>query len=183
MHIFHIAERPRWEAAKLSGSYAQSTLGRTLEDEGFIHASRADQWETVRDTYYADHTGPLVLLTIDTDRLTSAWQEDEVGETSFPHVYGPINVTAVIDERPLPRAAGATDAPPQTVMQVFLAEFVWRIGVAVGFMVLVAIGGFVAIWLLGDRWALVGCAAARLLGIAAVVPLGRRRRARLSGAV
>ena len=64
MHIFHIAERPRWEAAKLSGSYAQSTLGRTLEDEGFIHASRADQWETVRDTYYADHTGPLVLSLI-----------------------------------------------------------------------------------------------------------------------
>jgi uncharacterized protein (DUF952 family) len=179
MHIFHIAERPRWEAAKLSGSYAQSTLGRTLEDEGFIHASRADQWETVRDTYYAEHTGPLVLLTIDTDRLTSAWQEDEVGDTSFPHVYGPINVGAVIDERPLPRPAG--EGPPQTFMQLFLTEFVWRIVVAVGFMVLVTVGGFVAIWLLGDRWALLGCAAGLLVGIAAVVPLARRRRARLPG--
>ena len=46
--IFHIATVADWEAAQRSGSYTTSTLGRTLVEEGFIHASRADQWQGVR---------------------------------------------------------------------------------------------------------------------------------------
>ena len=42
---------------------------------------------------------PLVLLEIDTDLLTSPWQEDPVGDTTFPHVYGPIKTSAVVDVR------------------------------------------------------------------------------------
>ena len=101
MRIFHLAEAAHWEDAQRTGAYAQSTLGRTLAEEGFIHASREDQWETVRATYYADHDGPLVLLEIDPDLLTSPWREDPVGDTTFPHVYGPINTSAVVDARPL----------------------------------------------------------------------------------
>ena len=99
VRIFHIAEAPHWEAAQSSGSYLQSTLGLTLADEGFIHCSREDQWPTVLETYYAGHMGELVLLEIDTTRLASPWQEDPVGDTTFPHVYGPIGVDAVVAER------------------------------------------------------------------------------------
>ena len=101
MRIFHLAEAAHWDQALRTGAYVQSTLGRTLADEGFIHASRADQWETVRATFYAGHDGPLVLLEIETDLLTSAWQEDPVGDTTFPHVYGPINTAAVVSTRSL----------------------------------------------------------------------------------
>ena len=101
MRIFHLAEAVHWEEAQRTGTYAQSTLGRTLDDEGFLHASREDQWETVRATFYADHDGPLVLLEIDTDLLTSPWQEDPVGDTTFPHVYGPLNTSAVVSTRSL----------------------------------------------------------------------------------
>jgi uncharacterized protein (DUF952 family) len=101
MRIFHLAEAAHWEDAQRTGAYAQSTLGRTLAEEGFIHASRADQWETVLETYYAGYDGALVLLEIDTDLLTSAWQEDAVGDTTFPHVYGPINTSAVVATRDL----------------------------------------------------------------------------------
>ena len=101
MRIFHLAEAVHWADAQRTGAYEQSTLGRTLAEAGFIHASREDQWETVRATYYADHDGPLVLLEIDTDLLTSPWQEDQVGDTTFPHVYGPINASAVVGTRSL----------------------------------------------------------------------------------
>jgi uncharacterized protein (DUF952 family) len=101
MHIFHIATADDWAAAHRAGTYTTSTRGRTLEQEGFIHASRPEQVDGVWKAFYADAGEPLVLLTIDTDELTSPWQEDPVGEDTFPHVYGPINASAVVHAEPL----------------------------------------------------------------------------------
>ena len=47
-----------------------------------------------------------MLLTIDTEKLTSPWQEDPVGDDTFPHVYGPINATAVVGAEPLDERGG-----------------------------------------------------------------------------
>jgi glutathione S-transferase len=104
MQIFHIATVADWEAAQAAGSYAISTRGRTLEQEGFLHASREDQWPGVLDRFYADVTEPLVLLVIDTDRLTSRVVEEAPapGMTeTFPHIYGPLDPSAVVATRPL----------------------------------------------------------------------------------
>ena len=60
--IFHVALAADWATAQEAGDYRISTLGRTLEQEGFIHASRADQWPGVRERFYAGVTEPLVLL-------------------------------------------------------------------------------------------------------------------------
>ena len=54
MRIFHIATAADWTAAQQSGAYTTSTRGVTLEQEGFLHASRADQCEGVRAAFYAD---------------------------------------------------------------------------------------------------------------------------------
>lgn len=104
MQIFHIATVADWEAAQSSGAYTTSTIGRTLAEEGFLHASREDQWEGVRDRYYADVTEPIVLLVIDTDLLTSPWVEEipAPGMTgTYPHIYGPLNPAAVTEIRPV----------------------------------------------------------------------------------
>jgi uncharacterized protein (DUF952 family) len=105
MHIFHIATAADWAAAQRSGTYTTSTRGRTLEQEGFIHASRREQVTGVWKAFYADVGEPLVLLTVDTDLLTSRWQEDPVASEgssdTFPHVYGPINAAAVVHAEPL----------------------------------------------------------------------------------
>ncbi|MGI8645844.1 MAG: DUF952 domain-containing protein [Nocardioides sp.] len=101
MRIHHIATRADWDEARTTGAYTTSTLGRTLEEEGFLHASRAEQVEGVRTAFYAGVVEPLVLLTIDTDKLTSRWQEDPVGDDTFPHIYGPLNPDAVVEVRPL----------------------------------------------------------------------------------
>jgi uncharacterized protein (DUF952 family) len=99
VRIFHIATQADWDAALATGAYTTSTHGVTLADEGFIHASRDDQWEGVRERYYSDVAEPLVLLEIDTDLLDVPWVEEPpapgVDET-FPHIYGPLKPEAVV---------------------------------------------------------------------------------------
>jgi len=101
--IYHVALASDWAAAQSEGAYAVSTLGRSLADEGFIHASRADQWAGVRARFYADVTEPLVLLVIDRARLAAQVLDEVVPDSdeTFPHVYGPIEVAAVVEVRAL----------------------------------------------------------------------------------
>jgi len=97
MLVHHVALATDWAAAQRQGDYRVSTRGRTLEQEGFVHCSHGHQWERVRAAYYADVTEPMVLLTVETDLLTSPVVE----EGGFPHVFGPIDVVAVVDVRSL----------------------------------------------------------------------------------
>lgn len=69
MLIFHVATRADWDAARASGAYTTSTYGVSLAQEGFLHASREDQWPGVLERYYAHVREPLVLLTVDTELL------------------------------------------------------------------------------------------------------------------
>lgn len=111
--IFHLALASEWAAAEKSGAYTTSTLGRSLAEEGFIHASRADQWTGVRDRFYADVTEPLVLLEIDTDLLdVPVVEEPPVPgiEETFPHIYGRLPASAVV--KAIPLSPGTTSAAP-----------------------------------------------------------------------
>ncbi len=95
MHIFHITTRRQWQAAQPNGRYFPSPA------EGFVHCSRADQVLAVAERFYKGQSG-LVLLVIDPQRLTSElkWEapSDESASATgpFPHVYGPINLEAVV---------------------------------------------------------------------------------------
>lgn len=108
MRISHISTAADWTRAQESGRYETSTAGRTLAEEGFIHASRRDQVSGVFDRYYRDLHEPLVLLTIDTERLGCEWREDRVGDDTYPHIYGPIVPAAVIDVQQLDRQGAPT---------------------------------------------------------------------------
>nr|WP_179665554.1 DUF952 domain-containing protein [Nocardioides panaciterrulae] len=105
VRIFHVATVSDWEQARREGSYTTSTLGRTLAEEGYIHASRSDQWQGVLARFYTGVAEPLVLLEIETDLLDVPVVEEPpapgVTET-FPHVYGAIPAAAVTRVRPLP---------------------------------------------------------------------------------
>jgi uncharacterized protein (DUF952 family) len=96
VRIFHIARAVDWEHARRTGSYTWSTHGRTLAQEGFIHAARREQVRGVFDAFYRDVPDRLVLLAIDTDLLTSPWRDEPVGTDVFPHIHGPLNTSAVI---------------------------------------------------------------------------------------
>ena len=183
VQIFHIAEVAHWAEAQQSGAYTWSTIGRTLDEEGFLHAARGDQWDVVRRRYYSRVTEPLVLLVIDTDRLTSPWQEDSVGDTTYPHIYGPLNPDAVVATVPLD-ASGEVQAPKpaggRTFMQEFLGEMSFRMiaGVLVmGFAFLCSAVGVAAA---GDVGGLVGILSGLAVGIVAAVAVARRRDERLN---
>ncbi len=103
-HVFHLALASDWAAAQSDGEYRVSTLGVTLEQEGFLHAAFSHQWEGVRDRYYTDVVDPLVLLEIDPDLLDVPLvvETPEGSDEAFPHIYGPLPVAAVVDARPVP---------------------------------------------------------------------------------
>jgi glutathione S-transferase len=101
--IYHLALAEDWREAERAGEYRVSTRGRRLEEEGFIHCSRAHQVAGVASRYYVGLDG-LVLLTIDPDRLRSEVRYEAVpgSDEPFPHVYGPIDVDAVVRVEPWP---------------------------------------------------------------------------------
>jgi uncharacterized protein (DUF952 family) len=104
--ILHIAFVEQWEAAREAGCYRWSTRGKSLDDGAtFIHASRPEQVAMVANFAYDDVDEALCLLVIDTERLVSALCEEPAGEQLFPHIYGPLNLDAVVDVRPYERGA------------------------------------------------------------------------------
>lgn len=99
MTIYHLAEPQHWERALRDGSYDQSTRGRTMAQEGFIHCSADQQWPVVRRSFYADYPATLLLLEIDEAELTEPAVHEvgnpATGET-FPHLYAALPVHAVV---------------------------------------------------------------------------------------
>ncbi len=105
MCIYHIAVESDWAKAVETGEYTISTLGRTLAEQGFIHASDAHQVAGVANCVhgsYADRD-QLIVLVIDVDRLRSEVRYERVpgADDPFPHIYGPVNADAVVATTPL----------------------------------------------------------------------------------
>lgn len=91
--IFHIARREDWESAEREGVYRTPTL----PSEGFIHCSRSDQVIRVANALFKGRTG-LVLLEIDPRRVGAEIRHEncEGGQEVFPHVYGALDLGAVV---------------------------------------------------------------------------------------
>jgi len=181
VRIFHLATAADWEAARISGRYTTSTYGRTLAEEGFIHASRADQWQGVRRRFYADVTEPLVLLVLDTDRLDAPVVEEEAvpgsGET-FPHVYGAIGPDAVVQVIPLDRD-GSAAVPEASFSRLFLGEVLHQALLASVVLVLVAAATLVGIAVADDWGPILGVLVGLALGLLLARLIHLRRAASL----
>jgi len=92
--IFHITTAPEWETARREGAYRAPSL----ETEGFIHCSLPTQVTHVADWFYRD-IPDLLLLCIFPSELTSElkWEpSSDAFAGEFPHVYGPIDIEAVV---------------------------------------------------------------------------------------
>ncbi|HZU78577.1 MAG TPA: DUF952 domain-containing protein [Acidimicrobiales bacterium] len=107
--VFHIADPGFLAEALASGSYRGSSAGLSLDDVGFVHCARPDQLAGVVERYYRD-ADEIVVLVVDTDRLGVPLRE-EPGESgaSFPHLYGPLPMSAVVRTVKLRRTGGAFD--------------------------------------------------------------------------
>jgi uncharacterized protein (DUF952 family) len=99
--IYHITSLEAWNEARQRGDYRTGSL----ETEGFIHCSTDQQVIPVAEKYYKGQE-KLILLVIEPERLTSdlKWEPPAEGApppgvpegSLFPHIYGPINLEAVV---------------------------------------------------------------------------------------
>jgi len=92
--IYHVTTAAGWSAAKTNGFYETPSL----KEEGFIHCSQENQVAGVLERYFSGRKD-IVKLVIDTDKLTNrfVFEWSPSTEDTFPHVYGVINLEAVID--------------------------------------------------------------------------------------
>lgn len=97
--ILHIVEAEVWETARAHDSYSDPSLA----SEGFIHCSTPQQVLIPANERFAGRRG-LLLLVIDPALLSEELIYEDCYESGhrFPHIYGPINRSAVIDEVPFP---------------------------------------------------------------------------------
>jgi len=100
--IYKICGRAAWRAAESGGAFLGSEADAR---DGFIHFSTAGQVAETAAKHFAEESD-LVLVAVDADALRPSlkWEPSRGGDL-FPHLYGPLPLTAVRWTRPLPRAA------------------------------------------------------------------------------
>ncbi len=109
--VFHITSRDAWVEAVHAGAYRAASL----DGEGFIHSSTADQVTATAERYYRGQDS-LVLLAIDASRLQAELRyEVATGGALFPHIYGPLNLDAVRQVLLFPPNADGSFALPQGI--------------------------------------------------------------------
>ncbi|MCV7278610.1 DUF952 domain-containing protein [Mycolicibacterium flavescens] len=94
--LVHLCSKDEWQSARQCGEHRPESLSAN----GFVHLSLPEQVHLPANRLYAGRSD-LVLLRIDSARVSSPvrWEPgvatDPVGMV-FPHLYGPLPVTAVI---------------------------------------------------------------------------------------
>ena len=93
MLIYHIVTPEIWEKYKDEPEYE----AESLQTEGFIHCSYRNQIEEVLERYYKNSPSVFVLH-INPHLLTSELiAEPSTGGEIYPHIYGRINRSAIVD--------------------------------------------------------------------------------------
>jgi uncharacterized protein (DUF952 family) len=93
-NVVHILPVNEWEAVQARGEIEYRP--DTFEQVGFIHCSRPEQVPDVVNHFFPGRED-LLLLVIDPARLKAPLRFDAVGEEFFPHLYGPLNLDAVVE--------------------------------------------------------------------------------------
>ena len=111
--IFHICAEQEWQTARIAGRYTPADLAQ----DGFVHCSDPGTVHLAANRLFPERTD-LVVLQIDPARLQVPvrWEpglaEDPAGPW-FPHVFGSINLDAVIAVLPFKLNAGGRFTPVQ----------------------------------------------------------------------
>ncbi len=94
MIIYHITSPAIWNTGKKQNGFTAPSL----DTVGYIHCCEKEQIAFVLENWFIDQSG-LELIAIETEKLDSkiVFENLEGGETLFPHVYGPINLSAIVN--------------------------------------------------------------------------------------
>jgi uncharacterized protein (DUF952 family) len=108
--VLHITTAAAWQAALAAGVGYRAP---SLDTEGFIHCSTPVQVPWVANRRFRGVTEPRVLLLLDVAALTSElkWESSEPDQPPFPHIYGPIDLGAVLRLIPYPEGPDGYTLP------------------------------------------------------------------------
>jgi len=108
--ILHLLPRRDWEAFAASDEAAYHPA--SLAAEGFVHCTATDALLLrVANSFYRGIEGDVAVLVIDPSRLRSKVvfeapvHSDPLATERFPHIYGPIDRSAVVRVRAMERDA------------------------------------------------------------------------------
>ena len=98
---FHLVPEVAWSAEDPAAAYEAPSL----ELEGFIHCTDGVTalGETF-DRYYAADARAFLALTLDLEALDVPWRYDVEG-SPYPHIYGPIDRSAIVGINRVDRSA------------------------------------------------------------------------------
>jgi len=97
--IYKIAPDALWREAEAAGRFDGAPVDLA---DGFIHFSTADQVRGTAARHFAGRAD-LLLIAVDAEALGPALKwEPSRGGALFPHLYGPLGLTAVRAVGPLP---------------------------------------------------------------------------------
>jgi uncharacterized protein (DUF952 family) len=110
--IYHITTRRKWNEAIRKGSYQADTL----LSEGFIHCSDLHQLTHVANERFSENEDLIILfITEESVQHEIRYENLEGGSELFPHIYGPLSTTAVIQVANFPPSKDGTFIlPPET---------------------------------------------------------------------
>ncbi|RXF67539.1 DUF952 domain-containing protein [Hansschlegelia zhihuaiae] len=110
--IYKIAPAALWAEAERQGAFSGAPVDR---QDGFIHFSTAAQAPETAARHFAGQQG-LVLAAVDAAALGPALKwEPSRGGALFPHLYGPLPLSAVRWTAPLPIGADGAHAFPEAM--------------------------------------------------------------------
>jgi uncharacterized protein (DUF952 family) len=90
---YHLIPTAVWESVQGAMSYTPEAY----EADGFIHCTNGiDQMVQVANWFYTADTRPFNVLALNVSAIGSDVRYDD-DEHTFPHVYGPLNLDAVVD--------------------------------------------------------------------------------------
>jgi uncharacterized protein (DUF952 family) len=107
--IYKITPQAPWREAETHGRFTGAPIDVA---DGFIHFSTAAQVRETAAKHFAGQTD-LLLVAIDGAGLGAALRyEVSRGGALFPHLYGPLDLKAVLWVRPLPLGADGVHQVP-----------------------------------------------------------------------
>lgn len=110
--IYKICTASEWHEAERAGCYRGSAVDRK---DGFIHFSTAAQAPETASKWFAGQRD-LVLVAVDGDVLGPRLKwEPSRGGALFPHLYGDLELPAVLRVDPLPLDADGRHLFPKPV--------------------------------------------------------------------
>jgi len=94
MIILHTLKKSDWEKYRNNRTYGRFSLDQC----GFIHCSAVKEVVDVANSHFSGMEA-VVLLCIDPSKVTAQikWEDLDNCGTKFPHIYGELNLDAVVE--------------------------------------------------------------------------------------